>query len=764
MQAAIFAAVLTALCVESRRLLEPEPLESIQKILFYIALGSSDPSLLPPPPGTPFEPPDWAIVVNGLFFTSLTTSILAAVGAVTCLQWVGEYDAGLEAASTPEMRALRWHYRYRGIEQWYMRHMIASLPIILYISVAFFFTGLTVWFYHLQYRLALIPLGGLLIWTIGYAATTFMAVFYPSAPYRTALSKALFRVAFLAAFYVWKYTQTVLILYRPLLAFLRHFFDQGTYPWNEYRHRFLLERMEFARQMKSRQLEDYPWMPAGRDPWQAMHSHVWEQGRVARDKTLHLSTLAWLANSTDLSEHSIPHFRLLLEELNHIDENKLQEWPAYNYDAPWSHIFNMVLTPSSQAEGLNLALHPEKILPTLAQLLKKMSLHPSLFERMIPDLDSNLLVSFMHHLASEPPQNMDAAKRRLTSVTSLLSAKKWEEIDHTEQPVMQVCKVILDCLNVLHAGSGDDDISTVWIFTLCRIDETQCEPGTTLNWPNPELIRFIPNAFRNQDLREHAIVHYLQFADAILSGTESTMNSEQGWRWNMTVDNTPENQLVVVEILAQHLLRLFFTFNYPLEPNGSHGLFNRLLGDKKVTHPALRLIVTAFGGYQHVIDLPPEGDVMWDDPVWQYALLIWYDFHTHFFVTMGHDTPTSGFLELSAGILRESPISNGVRRIVLSALGKLSTQSTWRSQVRVPLTGLDATLINTLQLWISILESMQEGDVMTLRMLSSKTVSPQPAGPGSVADLQYRSDWTLTSGFAYLPISTLQRRQAIPVR
>jgi hypothetical protein len=569
--------------------------------------------------------------------------------------------------------------------------MIASLPIILYISVAFFLTGLAVWFFHLQHRLAIIPLAGLLIWTTGYAITTIMAAFFPSAPYRTALSKALFRVVFLASFYVWKYAHTVLILYRPLLTFLRHFFDRGKYPWNEYRNRFMLERIEFSRQMKSRQQEDYPWMPIGRDSWQSMHSHVWEQGRVARDETLHLSTLAWLANSIDLSEHSIHNFRILLEELNNIDENKLREWPAYNYDAPWSYIFNMVLTPSSQAEGLNLALHPERILPTLAQLLKKMSLHPTLFERMIQDLDNNLLVSFMHDLALDPPQSMETAESRLTSVTLLLSSKKWEEMYHAGQPVMQLCKVILDCLDKLQTASGDQNSSTGWLFTLCPIQETQCSPETTLMWPNPELIRFIPDVFKNKDLRERAIEHYLHFADTILSDPEPETEAKEDWRWNMRVQTTPETRVVVLEILACHLLRIFFNLNDPLEPEGSQRRFNKLLSENKIVHPALRLLVTAFGGFQRGTEIPPEGDSLWDDPVWQRALLRWYDFHTHFVISTGNNSPTPSFLDLSSSILCKSPRSNDPRsfdalRVAVSAFARLSAGSASRFEVRMFLT------------------------------------------------------------------------------
>jgi hypothetical protein len=244
----------------------------------------------------------------------------------------------------------------------------------------------------------------------------------------------------------------------------------------------------------------------------------------------------------------------------------------------------------------------------------------------------------------------------------------------------------LDCLNTLKTSPSHHNVSTAWIFTLCPIHEIQCDPETSLSWPNPELIRFIPDAFKNKDLREHAIEHYLYFADAILSDVEPPTDRELGWRWNMRAETTPETRLVVVEILA-HLLRIFFILNDPLEPDGSQKLFNRLLSDKKIDHPALRLIMTAFGGYQQITDIPADGDVIWDDLAWRYTLRVWYDFHAHSIISTGNNTPTPGFFELSASILRESARYNGhesfdVLRVAVSAFGRLSAESSSRVKVR----------------------------------------------------------------------------------
>lgn len=701
--AAIFAAVLTALCVESRKLLEPDLLLSIDRTLLYMAQQSNDPST-PPPSREPFVPPDWAVTVNGFFFTSLTTSILAAVGAVTCLQWVGEYDAGLEAASTPEHRALRWHYRYRATDQWYMRHMIASLAVILYVSVGFFLVGLSSWFWHLHPQLVAIPLTGLLIWATGYVSTTLMAVFHPAAPYRTAVSKALFRVLSLGAFYILQFIRMVIVLYRPLIKSVTNSFSRQ----NRYQDQFLLERIELSRQVKSALLKRYPWMPPGSDIHQSMHSYVWEQGCIACDDTIHLATLTWLANSTDLSEHSTTNFHLLLEELNQIPEDKLKEWPSYSHDAPWGSIFNLVVRPSSQVEGLNLILNRDRIIPTLAQLLQKMSAHPALFERTIQNLDNSLLTAFILQSASSPPKDAETARNRLESLTFLLASKKWVEMNTNDQPVMCVFKIIFDSLETMRQDMEDMDVATSWIFTLRQMENIQCANGGLMNWPNPELIRFVPDAFRNKDLREHALRHFLQLIDATFSVSEHPSNIRRRWRWNGSVESTSNERMVVIKLLVEHIIRIFLILDYDQLPSSSPGVFNDILCDNEIVNPALKLVISAFGGHQQSPDIPSEDDSIWHDEVWGYAVSVWLGFHSDYTLLHGHEVSSSAPLDQGVTMIARLRDSN---LAAFDALIQLSTRNPSSSASKF---------------WIGHLQSIQETDSESFRKASLHMIDLHP--------------------------------------
>ncbi|KIM28611.1 hypothetical protein M408DRAFT_69414, partial [Serendipita vermifera MAFF 305830] len=88
--AGIFAAAVTSLCVETRKMLEPDPQVATQTILLAMA-AKMDNNSLSAVPSLDYVPENWAIQVNYLFFVSLTSSLVASLGGIICLQWVGGY-------------------------------------------------------------------------------------------------------------------------------------------------------------------------------------------------------------------------------------------------------------------------------------------------------------------------------------------------------------------------------------------------------------------------------------------------------------------------------------------------------------------------------------------------------------------------------------------------------------------------------------------------------------------------------------------------
>ncbi|KIM20701.1 hypothetical protein M408DRAFT_36825, partial [Serendipita vermifera MAFF 305830] len=88
--AAIFAAVLTAFIIESKKMLEPDQTQILvgMATLYFNNIGNLS--------NTSFDQPDFApsheaVVINCLLFASLGASLCAALVSVMALQWVMDY-------------------------------------------------------------------------------------------------------------------------------------------------------------------------------------------------------------------------------------------------------------------------------------------------------------------------------------------------------------------------------------------------------------------------------------------------------------------------------------------------------------------------------------------------------------------------------------------------------------------------------------------------------------------------------------------------
>ncbi|KIM22378.1 hypothetical protein M408DRAFT_323744, partial [Serendipita vermifera MAFF 305830] len=130
LQAAIFAAVLTALIVESMKLLSEDQEGLTISILLRISNQLAN-NTIPAYVAGEFEAPQYAVVVNALLFSSLCCSLVTALAAVIALQWVNEYDARIDTVDAKK-RALIRHFRFLGVQTWKMGQIIAVLPLLLH--------------------------------------------------------------------------------------------------------------------------------------------------------------------------------------------------------------------------------------------------------------------------------------------------------------------------------------------------------------------------------------------------------------------------------------------------------------------------------------------------------------------------------------------------------------------------------------------------------------------------------------------------------
>ncbi|PVF97755.1 hypothetical protein CPB86DRAFT_706511, partial [Serendipita vermifera] len=140
---ALYSSVLTAFIIESMKLLEEDPADTTLNVLLVMSNQLANRSL-PAFERIEFKAPRYAIIVNGLFFTSLSCALIAALLAVLALQWVANYDMGLNTSS-PRKRALQRHMRWMGVETWKMQELISSLPLIIFVALILFFVGIAHW-------------------------------------------------------------------------------------------------------------------------------------------------------------------------------------------------------------------------------------------------------------------------------------------------------------------------------------------------------------------------------------------------------------------------------------------------------------------------------------------------------------------------------------------------------------------------------------------------------------------------------------------
>ena len=139
----------------------------------------------------PFTPTPSVITVNVLFFTSLAVILVAAFIAMLVRSWIRELDRGLETISDSKRRALVREYRNQGLLFWKLPQLIALLPILIYISLLLFSSGLVIFLLHIHKPSGVVALAVFLCGASFYVVTTLIATLDSSAPFRSPISRAL---------------------------------------------------------------------------------------------------------------------------------------------------------------------------------------------------------------------------------------------------------------------------------------------------------------------------------------------------------------------------------------------------------------------------------------------------------------------------------------------------------------------------------------------------------------------------------------------
>ncbi|KAG8953872.1 hypothetical protein FRC04_001502 [Tulasnella sp. 424] len=141
----------------------------------------------------PFSPEPISVTVNCLLYASLSCSLLAAMGAMMCKEWLHSLDRAGQTGPIEDQGRLRQR-KFDGAQQWQLEAIIDFLPNIVLFSVTLFFVGL--WVYLLTVNTTVAAIVG--AFTGFGAVVTWVSILASTAsqfcPYETATARILKRI------------------------------------------------------------------------------------------------------------------------------------------------------------------------------------------------------------------------------------------------------------------------------------------------------------------------------------------------------------------------------------------------------------------------------------------------------------------------------------------------------------------------------------------------------------------------------------------
>ncbi|KAL0958140.1 hypothetical protein HGRIS_000307 [Hohenbuehelia grisea] len=149
--AGLFSAVSTTFIQGMVDDLKPDPADNIQAVLQLIAHSLNHSAFPESSPVLPIwtGPPSITVWTQSILYASLSSSLLAAFGAVLGKQWLNYY-AKVDERGSIEARSLNRQQKLAGVERWHFRQVIDVLPLLLQLSLLLFGIGIAafIWDRH----------------------------------------------------------------------------------------------------------------------------------------------------------------------------------------------------------------------------------------------------------------------------------------------------------------------------------------------------------------------------------------------------------------------------------------------------------------------------------------------------------------------------------------------------------------------------------------------------------------------------------------
>ncbi|KAF5372879.1 hypothetical protein D9758_001556 [Tetrapyrgos nigripes] len=196
---ALYSATLTALIVESYKKLQLDPADLTTSLLTTISLqlasisngttttvGLSD---------TSFKPMTSSLICNMLWFLSLALALTCSLLATFVQQWTRDFLHKTTMRPSPVVQARVLAFSYFGLRRFGMHTFVDVIPILLHISLFFFFAGLVAFLLPVNLPLTILMACVLFIFVLVYSALTLHPLQSLDTPYRTPFSDLLWHVA-----------------------------------------------------------------------------------------------------------------------------------------------------------------------------------------------------------------------------------------------------------------------------------------------------------------------------------------------------------------------------------------------------------------------------------------------------------------------------------------------------------------------------------------------------------------------------------------
>ena len=202
-QAGLFSAVSSAFIVNMQSNLSPTPSDTTNALLKILVNKIDNTTFSPQEATLPVwtGPSSTTIWIQTLAYTSLSSSLLAAFGAVLGKQWLGNFKTSRFGRGALHERCERRQRKLDGLESWHFSMILATLPIFLQLSLLFFGIALAWNIWTLQHTVASVIMATTAFGLIFYFFTVVSSLKSPDCPFQTPVSTVLQHVLhYLASF------------------------------------------------------------------------------------------------------------------------------------------------------------------------------------------------------------------------------------------------------------------------------------------------------------------------------------------------------------------------------------------------------------------------------------------------------------------------------------------------------------------------------------------------------------------------------------